>query len=31
VHDPAAHRLGPNTDRPPDPKHHGPRRHRRMP
>ena len=31
VHDPAAHRLGPNTDQPPDPKHRGPRRQRRVP
>jgi hypothetical protein len=29
--DPAEHRLGPNADRPPDPTHHGPRRHRRLP
>jgi hypothetical protein len=29
--DPAEHRLGPNVDRPPDPTHHGPRRHRRLP
>ena len=31
THDPAEHRLGPNADRPPDPTHHGPRRHRRLP
>jgi hypothetical protein len=31
THDPADHRLGPNADRPPDPTHHGPRRHRRLP
>lgn len=31
THDPAEHRLGPNADQPPDPTHHGPRRHRRLP
>jgi hypothetical protein len=31
THDPAEHRLGPSADRPPDPTHHGPRRHRRLP
>lgn len=31
LHDPAARRLGPNADRAPDPSHHGPRRHRRIP